>query len=180
MRISCARDVVHDRAPGIVGVHVTVAERQILPYNVSIASSILLRFASTLIAPSIMNGGEHVRSGSPNPLPVPPRHHNDGYRGDRPRRSEPERHRSHRRRDHDRGHGRVHQGGVRVQDLYVNPIHHHSPSVCFFIHSKPSCRQAQEICPLNISRMLSIGTEIRSNTPISSAQDVPDAKRPCV
>jgi len=65
----------------------------------------------TIQPPSIMNGGEHVRSGSPNPLPVPPpRHHNNGYRGDRPRRSEPEHHRSHRRRDHDRGHGRVHQG----------------------------------------------------------------------
>jgi len=129
MRISCARDVVRDRAPGIVGVHVTVAKRQILPYNVSNAPSILLRFASTLIAPSIMNGGEHVRSGSPNPLPVPPpRHHNDGYRGDRARRSEPER-RSHRRRDYDRGHGRVHQGEVRVRDLHVNPIHHDSSSV---------------------------------------------------
>ena len=91
VRISCARDVVHDRAPGIVGVHATAAERQILPYNVSNAPNILLRFASTPIAPSIVNGVEHVRSGSPNPLPVPPRNRQDSYRGDRARRSEPER-----------------------------------------------------------------------------------------
>ena len=112
VRISCARDVVHDHAPGIVGVHVTAAKRQILPYNVSNVPSIILRFASTLIAPSIMNGGEHVRSGTPDPLPVPPRHHNESYRRDRTRRSEPERHRSHRRRDHDRGHGHVRHGEV--------------------------------------------------------------------
>jgi len=78
-----------------------------------------------------MSGAEHVRSGSPNPLPVPPRYRQDSYRGDRARRSEPERHRLHRQHDYDRGHGRVHDGEVRVQGLHVNPIHHGSSSVCF-------------------------------------------------
>ena len=132
VRISCARDVVRDRAPGIVGVHATAAKLQILPYNVSNAPNTLLHFASTPIAPSIMSGAEHVRSGSPDPLPVLPRHRQDSYRGDRARRSEPERHRSHRRHDYDRGQGRVHDGEVRVQGrLHINPIYHDSSLVCF-------------------------------------------------
>jgi hypothetical protein len=68
---------------------------------------------------------------------------------------------------------------VRVQGLHVNPIYHDSSSMYFF-RSKPSCSQSREICRLNISRMLSLGSEIRSNTLNFSSQDVPDAKRPCV
>jgi hypothetical protein len=56
-----------------------------------------------------MSGGEHMRSGSPDPLPVPPRHNKNGYREDRRHYPEPERHRSQRRRD-DRSHGYVHGG----------------------------------------------------------------------
>lgn len=62
-----------------------------------------------------MNAGEHIRSGSPDPLPVPPPHRKDGYRGDRTRYSEPERHRSRRHGDYDRNYERAHGGEVRVR-----------------------------------------------------------------
>ena len=58
-------------------------------------------------------GGGYMRSGSPDPLPVPPRHKN-GYRDDRTRHPEPERHRSQRRRDHDRGYGYAPGGDVSI------------------------------------------------------------------
>lgn len=80
-------------------------------------------FASTPIAPSIANVGEHTRSGSPEPLPVLPRHHKDAYRGDRmrhrepERHHEPERHRSHRHREYDRRDDDVHDGEVRIEFL---------------------------------------------------------------
>jgi len=55
-----------------------------------------------------MNGAEHVRSSSPDPLPVPPRHNKNDYRGDRTPHRELERHRSHRGQDYDRSHSQVH------------------------------------------------------------------------
>jgi hypothetical protein len=55
-----------------------------------------------------------MRSGSPDPLPVPPRNNKNGYRGDRALHSEPERHRSQRRRDHDRSNGYAPHGEVRI------------------------------------------------------------------
>ncbi|KAH9991953.1 caspase domain-containing protein [Russula compacta] len=65
----------------------------------------------TIQPPSIMNAGEHIRSGSPDPLPVPPRNYKDGYHGERTRRLEPERHRSRRGGDYyDRSYGHVHGG----------------------------------------------------------------------
>ena len=54
-----------------------------------------------------MSGGEHIRSGSPDPLPVPPRHKN-GYREGRTHYREPERHRSQRHREYDRSHEYAH------------------------------------------------------------------------
>jgi hypothetical protein len=69
------------------------------------------------IAPSIMSGGEHIRTGSPDPLPVPPPHHKNGYRGDRTHYREPERPRSQRRRDYDPSHGYANGGEVRVRDV---------------------------------------------------------------
>jgi hypothetical protein len=62
-----------------------------------------------------MSGAEHVRSGSPDPLPVPPRHHKNGYREGRMRYPEQERHRSQRPRDYDRSHEYV-RGEVRFWD----------------------------------------------------------------
>jgi hypothetical protein len=72
-----------------------------------------------------MSGGGHIRSDSPDPLPVPPRHNKNGYREDRRHYPEPERHRSQRRRDYDRGHGYVHGGEVRVRDATYE---YHPPS----------------------------------------------------
>lgn len=68
--------------------------------------------------PSIANMGEHKRSGSPDPLPVPPPHYKGSYGDDRAYHGDPERHRSHRRRDYDRSHDRVH-GGKRQQPSQV-------------------------------------------------------------
>ncbi|KAH9003287.1 putative caspase [Lactarius hatsudake] len=62
--------------------------------------------------PSIANMGEHKRSGSPDPLPVPPPHYKSSYRDDRTHHGDPERHRSRRRRDHD---DRVHNGKQSLQ-----------------------------------------------------------------
>jgi hypothetical protein len=54
---------------------------------------ILLLFSSISIVPSTMSGGEHIRPGSPDPLPAPPpRHHKNGYREDRRHHNEPEHH----------------------------------------------------------------------------------------
>ena len=72
------------------------------------------RFAYILIAPSMMGGGGHMRSGSPDPLPVPPPHSKNGYRDDRAPYPQPERHRSQRRRDHDRSNGYAPHGEVRI------------------------------------------------------------------
>ena len=63
--------------------------------------------------------GEYPRSGSPDPLPVPPPHYKGSYRDDRAHHGDPERHRSHRRRDHDRGHDRAHGGKVRVSEIWL-------------------------------------------------------------
>lgn len=59
-------------------------------------------------------GGGHIRSGSPDPLPVPPPHNKNGYREGGTLHGEPERHRSQRRRDHDRGYGYPPNGEVRI------------------------------------------------------------------
>jgi hypothetical protein len=61
-----------------------------------------------------MSGGGHMRSGSPDPLPVPPPDQKNGYRDDRAPYPQPERHRSQRRRDHDRSHGYAPHGEVRI------------------------------------------------------------------
>ena len=66
-----------------------------------------------------MSGGGHIRSGSPDPLPVPPRDYKNGHHEDRRRYPEPERHRSQRRHDRDRSHGYAPDGGVRRM-LLVN------------------------------------------------------------
>jgi len=55
-----------------------------------------------------------MRSGSPDPLPVPPPDQKNGYRDDRAPYPQPERHRSQRRRDHDRSHGYAPHGEPRV------------------------------------------------------------------
>ncbi|KAH9960604.1 caspase domain-containing protein [Russula dissimulans] len=78
----------------------------------------------TIQPPSIMNGTEHVRSGSPDPLPVPPRHNKNDYRGDRMPRRELERHRSHRGQDYDRSHSQVHGKEPAVPP----PVTGHFPS----------------------------------------------------
>jgi len=109
--------VVHcrTRGLGIALVHVIAAKHQTSPYNVSSALRLVLRFAYHSIAPSLMNGAEHVRSSSPDPLPVPPRHNKNGYRGDRTPNRELERYRSHRGRDYDRSYSQVHGREVRTQ-----------------------------------------------------------------
>lgn len=70
----------------------------------------------TVHPPSIMSGGGHMRSGSPDPLPIPPPQHKNenGYRADRSLYHEPERHRSQRRRDQDRSRGYAPHGEPRV------------------------------------------------------------------
>jgi hypothetical protein len=184
VRISCARAVVHyrARAPDIVGIRVTVtvAKRQIYLFNVSDALLLVLRSAPTPTAPSVLNGSEHHRPGSPNPLPVPPRHRNDSYREDRTRRTEPNRHHSHRRHDHDSGHGHVHDGEVRVRDSAYQSESLWLIFGVLITCSRPSRHTFQGKCRMNISRMLSLDTETRLNTLISSFQGVLGAKRLCV
>lgn len=128
-----------------------------------------------------MSGGEYMRSGSPDPLPVPPRHQKkNGYREDRMRYPEPERHRSQRRRDYDRNRGNVHGGEVRVRDAACE---YHSP--CFdmthlpraFYQHRLSSHTFHQLSRVNMGHVLSLGTRTRLNIPISSSQSVQDAER---
>jgi hypothetical protein len=94
--------------------------------------------------------------------------------------AEPERHRSHRRHDYGRGHGHVHDGQVRVRDYAYK---FKSPRLMIdvpFLYSWASRHTLQAKCLMNLSRVLSLGTETRLNTLISSFQGVRAAKRPCV
>jgi hypothetical protein len=142
-----------------------------------------LRFSSISIAPSIMSGGGHMRSGSPDPLPVPPRDYKNGYRDDRPY-PEPAHHRSQpqRRRDNDRGYGYAHNGEVRFWDVACG--YHHRILTCLIFHAlfvnTSTSHAFQQISRVIMCHVLSLGKEARLNIPISSSQSVQDAKEPSV
>ena len=143
----------------------------------------LLHFTSTSIAPSITNAGEHIRSGSPDPLPVPPRSYKDGYHGERTRRIEPERHRSRRGGDYDRSYGHVHGGEVRVRSpacKFDPPRCGVTYRSCVFVYSWRLLHPLGGISRENMSPILSLGTSTRWSTLTSGSQDVRGAKRPCV
>ncbi len=91
-----------------------------------------------------MSGGGHIRSGSPDPLPVPPRYKN-GYRDDSAPYPEPAHHRSQRRRDNDRGYGYAHNGEVRIWDVACG--YHHR-----ILTSHPPCALCQYQLQPRVSR----------------------------
>lgn len=124
--------------------------------------------------------GEHKRSGSPDPLPVPPPHYKGSYRDDRAYHGDSERHRSHRRRDYDRAHDHGHGGKVRVRDFGSTTCRQKGYGLMFDALDTSRLHKSWAIYPENAPRIPSLDTWNHRDIPISSSRGAPDEKGPYV
>ncbi len=116
-RISPDRGVIRCRARILdIALVLTAAKHRTYSYIVCNLYRNFKPFTPTFTAPSIANMGDHKRSGSPDPLPVPPPNYNGNYRDERAHYGDRGRHRSHRRHDHDRAHDHLRGGKVRCRE----------------------------------------------------------------